>query len=27
MVKGHVERGLREQLENLDRLSAGSDPG
>jgi carbon monoxide dehydrogenase subunit G len=25
MVKGHVERGLREQLENLDRLSAGGD--
>ncbi len=23
MVKGHVEKGLREQLENLDRLSAG----
>ena len=25
MVKGHVEKGLREQLENLDRLSAGGD--
>ena len=23
IVKGHVEKGLREQLENLDRLSAG----
>ena len=25
MVKGHVEKGLRQQLENLDRLSAGVD--
>jgi carbon monoxide dehydrogenase subunit G len=25
MVKGHVEKGLRQQLENLDRLSAGGD--
>ena len=27
MVKGHVEKGLRQQLENLDRLSAGVDGG
>jgi carbon monoxide dehydrogenase subunit G len=27
MVKGHVEKGLREQLENLDRLSAAENGG